>query len=70
MPDRLNWASIQVGDEVVALPWQARDELLDRARPLEPLQSLRKEIEVAGQLRLQEWQGRPQVSLMIEDIIA
>jgi single-stranded-DNA-specific exonuclease len=28
-----------------------------------------KEIDVAGQLRLQEWQGRPQMSLMIEDIM-
>lgn len=28
-----------------------------------------KEINVAGQLRLQEWQGKPQLSLMIEDVM-
>ncbi len=28
-----------------------------------------REIDVAGQLRLQEWQGKPQLSLMIEDIM-
>lgn len=28
-----------------------------------------QEIDVAGQLRLQEWQGRPQVSFMIEDVM-
>jgi single-stranded-DNA-specific exonuclease len=33
------------------------------------LNSRGKEIDVAGQLRLQEWQGRPQLSLMIEDVM-
>lgn len=33
------------------------------------LSSRGQEIDVAGQLRLQEWQGRPQVSLMIEDVM-
>lgn len=32
------------------------------------LSSRGQEIDVAGQLRLQEWQGRPQVSFMIEDV--
>jgi len=32
------------------------------------LNSRGKEIDVAGQLRLQEWQGRPQMSFMIEDV--
>ncbi|MDX2073344.1 MAG: single-stranded-DNA-specific exonuclease RecJ [Alphaproteobacteria bacterium] len=32
------------------------------------LNSRGQEIDVVGQLRLQEWQGRPQMSLMIEDI--
>jgi hypothetical protein len=52
VPERLNWASIEVGDEVVVLPWQTRDELLDRARPLEPLRGLRRKIELAGATRL------------------
>jgi hypothetical protein len=33
------------------LPWQTRDELLARTRPLEPLQSLRRKIEAAGAAR-------------------
>ena len=33
------------------------------------LSSRGKEIDVVGQLRLQEWQGKPQMSLMIEDVV-
>jgi len=33
------------------------------------LNSRGREIDVAGQLRLQEWQGRPQMSFMIEDVM-
>jgi hypothetical protein len=33
------------------LPWQTRDELLHRARPLEPLRSLRGKIEAVGASR-------------------
>lgn len=32
------------------------------------LNSRGREMDVAGQLRLQEWQGRPQMSIMIEDV--
>jgi hypothetical protein len=51
VPERLNWASLQIGDEVVALPWQTRDELLERLCGLEPLTNLRRKIDGVGATR-------------------
>jgi hypothetical protein len=51
VPERLNQASIQIGDGVVVLPWSVRDELLERARKLESLASLGREIEGVGATR-------------------